>query len=178
MPLNDSNKTDIYDNTVVTTPETVYYNVPLTNGTVENMAVNGSTVNQNFRHSPSSGIWYLESLNLLIADDATYQLNGVGAVSTPLTNGIQINIQSKGVVYQIANLQSNIHIFNTFPHEKLAIEKSGVLGTSSTLCGVMLLHNRLTIDSSYGDYIEVKIRDNLTTLTELRVSAELWSVQQ
>ncbi len=155
-------------NANVNFPEAVYVMPFALDGASPNMNVNGSSTNKNFRYSPAAGTtFYLEKIALTITDKSTLDYNRFGDIGA-LANGLQINVKSKGTVYTLANLQSNQDIWSFFcesPHENAA-----------SYTGFMRIQNRTALDGNFGDYVELKVRDNLTGLNALKSMITAWRV--
>lgn len=161
-------------NANVTFPEVIYSDVNLLNGSNLNANVNGATNNVNFRFTPAANeTWYIEDLTLIINDNANFPNNGFGGLAS-LSNGIQINVKTKNIVTTISTLKNNYDLFRTFKEEIFSSVATGLLSTDRIFKGTISFKNRIVIDGSLGDYIELKVRDNLTGLTGLYVNALIW----
>ncbi len=166
-------------NANVTFPEVIYQLVDLANGSNINMAVSGtlgSPVVFRF-NAPSTQTWYIDELTILINDNANFPNNGFGAL-TALTNGLIIRYRSKGQVYTFCNLKDNYGIIRTFDENVFSSVASGLLSTDRTYRGSKNLRNRIPLQGSTSDYIEVVVQDNLTGLTGLYLSALVWRINQ
>ena len=162
-------------NANVTFPEANYYSQNLLNGTVSNMAVNGSVTPQNFNYTASSTVKYVEYLTFYISDNANFDENEFGGRPS-LTNGLLITYQSKGQVKTLINLQDNVDIFTTFRQDHFGDVDSGLLGTSRLYTGSIRLQQRITLDPNLGDYFRATVRDNLSRLVQLRIRIRVWEL--
>lgn len=161
-------------NANVTYPEAVYIKEAVLNGTSKDMNVNGSSTNVNFRYTPASGVYYLEQLSLVIEDQGDFLTTNFGALAT-LTNGIQINVKTKGQTFTIATIKENADIYGLFTEAPASQAIAQTLAASiNSYWAAWRLQNRIVLDSSLGDYIEFKVRDNLTGLTNLNCYVSAW----
>jgi hypothetical protein len=143
-------------------------------GAVTNMNVNGSVTNVNFRVSA-------DATNDLVVDELRFggwdvgiDLDGFMASAAALTNGILITIKSEDVTFTFIPIKRTVHFNDNFafgpggnffiffdspdyltaafgPRSPFIIKKAGTYGTN--------------------DYIEVRIRDNLTSVDSLELTA-------
>lgn len=162
---------------VVVTPDVIYQLANLADNGVTNAAVSATLgAPRNFRWSPPAGqTWYIESLTILVNDNASFPNNGFGAVAA-LVNGVQINLQSKGQVTSVLNLQNNYDIIKSFTNDSFSSVSTALLSTDRTYRGTLSFDNRITLRGDASDYIELKVRDNLSQLTGLFLTAKVWRV--
>lgn len=162
-------------NANITTPEALYSldNLKL-NGTGSIlMNANGSVTNQNFRYVPSSNIYYLESLSISIEDDGNANLTQFGVLPS-LTNGLQLNIRSKGQVFTVTNMKDNAMVLARFDDTPFIERRTSGINTFTFIRGTLTFKNRIVLDPALGDYIELKVRDDLSGLTLLRSTFKVW----
>lgn len=163
-------------NANITTPEAVYLLDPVKlNGTgSSDMNVDGTT-NKVFRFLPPAGnIWYVESLTLSMEDNTNGETTTNFGALAVLTNGLQINLKTKGQTFTITNVVSNAELTARFPMDSILERRSIALGTIIYFKGTMPFTSRLVLDPNLGDYIEVVVRDNLTGLTFLKTLVKAW----
>jgi hypothetical protein len=152
--------------------EAVYKKVYLLNGASEAMNVNGSVTPVTFAFAPPANeIWALEGLMLLITDNANFGAGQLGAVA--VTNGLVFEIQTKGVAQQLFNLLTNEELY-TLMDTNFSQTQTGLFGSNRLHSSKVHFDHRITLNGALGDYIRVRVRDNLTGLTELNVTAKLW----
>jgi len=163
-------------NANVTFPEVIYIKTALLNGSSKACDVNGSVTPVSFRFTPSTYVFYLELLSLVIEDQGDFTPNLFGKL-TALTNGVQINVKSKGQTFTISNLKDNADIYGTFIEDPAAQSFSALLqANQNTYWASWSLQNRIVLDPAQGDYLEVLIRDNLKGLDTLNFYATVWRV--
>lgn len=151
----------------------IYKHPFLLNGSNKSMDVDGSSTPVPFRFTPGAGeVWFVESLSLFIYDPGSMDLGDFGAIEGALTNGLQINIKSKGTVYEFVNLQDNTDISLSFIGRSGSAgdESFGWLDSVDNFFGVCPFQKPMRLDGDQGDYIEYNVRDNLTALTDLQGS--------
>lgn len=165
----------IATNANVTFPETIYEQIEVTRLGTSNANVAGTpAAPANFRWTPSAGaVWYLESLDLLITDNANFSNSGFGGLAQ-LPNGVHINIRSKGQVFRLVKLNQTYDIIKHFTADVFSSVATGLLSTDRIYRGGLRLQNRIAIDPALGDYVELQVRDNLTGLTGLYLSGKVW----
>lgn len=160
-------------NANVTFPETFYVKNPLASGAVLNM---NTATNSGFIYAPASGTtYYLEELSCTAADNAAWAVGGFTGIAG-LTNGITFGVQSKGTSFTLATVRTNEDFYNLFTQDKYYYSYSpGALQANvETVAGSWRLQNRIALDGNFGDKVEVRVRDNLSTLVGMRCSASLW----
>lgn len=162
-------------NANITFPEALYSSPLFVNGTNDNMAVNGATTNVVFSASIGSTVKYVESISYVIEDNADFGLSGFGA-GAALTNGLQLSVQSKGVVQNMAFFRNNYSIFMFFDENPMVDLKSGILGNSRAVIGSHKFQQRIALDPNLGDYIRFTVRDNQSALTRFSARVTLWSL--
>lgn len=162
-------------NANVTFPETVYVKTALLNGSSKAANISGSVGTPvSFKYTPATNVYYLEQLSLVIEDQGDFLPTNLGALAA-LTNGIQINVKSKGQVFTLGTIKDNADIYGLFT-EAPASQSIAVLLQSNrnSYWAGWRLQNRITLDPALGDYVEISVRDNLTGLNTLNFYASLW----
>lgn len=164
-------------NANVTYPEVFYQDVSLINSNNSNANVNGSISSPiNFRWSPTDGnVWYIENITFLINDNANFSNVGFGGL-TALTNGVEINIRTKSIIQNLTVLRNNYDVIKSFKDDVFSSVASGLFSTDRIYRGSIKLQNRIVLDPNLGDYIEMRIRDNVTGLTGLFCNALVWRI--
>lgn len=159
---------------------TVPYNVSvpknafLLNGSSSEMAVNGSSTPVEFSFTPASGeTWVLSSLSILIMDSGLTLYSYFGAINSGLTNGLQLILGINGNTYEIANVKNNAELVLTFSSDSTIMPPSGFLEVGDAYMGTFKFSAPILLSNSTGDFIKIKVRDNLTGLTTLMAKAML-----
>ena len=159
---------------VVAAPESLYQMVPATNGSNENANVNGGTTPQTFRWSaPVGQRWNLENITFYLNDNANFSNTGFAGIGA-LTNGIQFNIRSNGVVQTLCVVNNNYDVIKYFIDQVFSSVATGLLSTDRTYRGSINFKNRITLDGDDGDYFEMVIRDNITGTTGVFLNGLVW----
>lgn len=158
---------------ITNTVESVYRIVAAANGSNINANVSGTLgVPVNFRVTIGVGeTWYLDTLTFLLNDNANFANTGLGGQGA-VTNGIQINVRTKGVVQNLTTIRNNYDLIKTFTKDVFSSVAVGLLSTDRTYRGSVEFKNRITLNE--GDYVELKIQDNLTGLTGVFLDAVIW----
>jgi hypothetical protein len=174
MPFgfNDNNDTKIDPQWAV---DVLHKKVSLLNGSSADMKVNGSVTPVNFSFSPAANeVWYLSALSILLNDNGTNSPNKFGDLAA-LTNGLQIQVNSKSVALDIANMKDNIDLSTFFMSNRAVSGTTGVFESADVFIGAMLFQPEMIL-SGTSDYIRARVRDNLSTVDYLRITAHLWKV--
>lgn len=164
-------------NANVTFPETIYSLVPFLNGASKAMNVNGSGTAVNFRYTPPVGqTWYIERVSLALANNADLTNTGFFG-ETALTNGIQFNVKSKGAAAAtVFTLRDTYDAFMQMGEGQFNNRVVEGLQAFNYWRGHRSFLNRIVLDGDLGDYAEMKVQDNLTTLTALNAGVTVWKV--
>ena len=163
-------------NANITFPEAIYSgSILLSAGGSEHMNVNGSVTPVDFSFAPTSGVWYVETITINIADNTDFSVTGFGGLSA-LTNGLLVSYKTKGTVFNAFTAKTNAHIFAGFNESPFFIASSSLLGTNNLFNGSVKLQQRIVLDASFGDYFKATVRDNLTGLVELVMAVRIWKV--
>jgi len=157
-------------------PEAEYQIVNVLNAGSKTMNVNGTLgAPVNFLFTPAGQTFYLETLSIFLSDNANFSPTGFGAIAA-LTNGILVEYQSKGVLYTLCTIRDNADIFNVFSEPNFSQSIAGLLSTAAYLTGNRKLQQRIALDPAFGDFVRVRVRDNLTGLTALSMRVSAWRV--
>jgi len=150
--------------------DVMWFVVPLLNSGSKNMNVDGSSTPVNFSFSPSSGKVYVKEVSFFIADSGTTSPNKFGKVAA-LTNGVQLQIQSKGIIYNVANIKDNSDIINTFADDPLIPSASaGFLDTNDAYSGNLIYDRSIVLDNATSDYIQFIIQDDVSGIDFLQAN--------
>jgi hypothetical protein len=166
MPFgfNDNNDTKIDPQWAV---DVLHKSVFFLNGASDDMNVNGSVTPVSFSFTPSSGeIWYVDKVSIFLSDNDLNENDKFGKI-TALTNGLQLQIQSKGISLEIANIKDNIDM-------NLIFENNGVSSPSNVFAGIIRFNPQIILLASNSDFIRFRVRDNLTSVNFLRASVSIW----
>lgn len=160
--------------TYVSEKDVMYFFTKLLNSGASSMSVNGATTPVYFTYAPSSNeISYLECILFQIHDSGTTTFNKFGAI-TALTNGITVQIKSKGTEYAFANFKDNETIMMVFNTHGLITPTSGFIEQSDTYIGEVHFEYPIKLQGSTGDYIRFKVNDNLTAIDHIDSSIRYW----
>lgn len=152
--------------------QAVYATLSFLNGTSSNLAVNGSGAPVIFTAQPQpTQVVFLESIQMLLADDGAFNINGFGGVPS-LTNGVLIEYQSKGVLYNLKTLLNNADIFSFFSFNPIFVDKTSLGGSDSFYAGDWEIQHRIVIDPAFNDFVRITVRDNLSGLANFSVHAK------
>jgi len=143
----------------------------LLDGSNDSMNVNGSVTAVDFDWQPGSNEYRIQAITLFIVDNVKFNHDGFGGISA-LTNGVQVKIKTGGTEYTIANLQDNYDIKQVFGYDNNQIGAGfGVSEDNHINYGRLeFLGIKPKLDSSLSDYIRATVRDDLTALTEMKMS--------
>ena len=140
------------------------------------MNVNGSVTPVDFRFAPASDEFFLlECVTLLMVDDGVTGASNFGTLA-PLSNGLLLRGQTNGFVHDTTNMIDNADIFQCF------FGATGVPGTGPNtamfdtgdwLGGAYMFRNEYILDGSKGDFIEIIVRDDLSSIDTLQSSLRL-----
>lgn len=152
----------------------MYYVIGLRNGTSETMTVNGSGTPVNFDYAPTSGTWYVESLQMFMQASGTPDPGDFGAIAGGITNGVELRIRSAGTEYLVTTLTNNMQLFGLFSNfPGLVPTTGGWWNSKDTYHGVCTFIKPIVLQFSTTDYIRMIVRDNLTSIDNFRVYVKL-----
>lgn len=154
----------------------IYSERKLMNGSSAEMAVNGSSTAQNFSFTPAGGeVWYFEAISLLIIDTGVTDFDEFGSLGSQLTNGLQLLVRSGGTEYEVGNFRNNAELSLCFAeHGYTPDSTSAWLDENDMFMGMKTWRVPMTLDGDQGDYIRLRVRDNLTGLNTLRSTVRVW----
>jgi len=145
-------------------------------GAVKDQNVNGSVTPVNFDFAPATGQgYYIEQLTFSIDDGGTSPPNAYGGIAGGLTNGVQIILHVSGVDYEIINLKNNSDILVTFS-ESIQVAGGSFLNFSKGFAGKISFATNITLNGTNGDYIRMRVRDNLTSIDFQRAAVQVFQV--
>lgn len=140
------------------------------NGSSKNMDVDGSVTPVDFSYSPTSGKIYIKQISFFIADNGITPPDKFGKI-TALTNGLVLEVQTKGNVYQICNIKDNADLVNIFSNEPLIPgSNSGFLDNNDSYSGNLLFDMPIVLDTSMSDYIKFIVQDDLSGIDFLQAN--------
>jgi hypothetical protein len=153
----------------------VYRTTDLLNSGSPNMAVNGSSTPVSFKLQASgSQTFYLERIVLLLLDDGNIDFSKFGA-GAALTNGIQLNMSVASTVYEVCVINNNADIVLKFTGGA-GTQGNGGFSPNDAYWGAMTFGKNITLNGGTSDFVEIKIRDNLTGVDVLRAAVHYWEV--
>lgn len=144
------------------------------NGSSQSLPVNGSSVPVQFTYTPSD-LRFVESLNFFIHDSGTADPEDYGSITGPLANGLLIEIKSFGTIYTLCNIQTNADIVSFFSDSPMAPSSgSQFLNNSDSYAGTINFRRPITINPTFGDFVRVTVRDNLSGVSYNRIAVKSW----
>lgn len=147
-----------------------------TSGLVKDQNVNGSVTPVNFDFAPASGEkFYIEQLIFAIDDGGNAPPTAYGGIAGGLPNGVQVILHLNGVDYEMVNLKNNSDILMTFS-ESIQVEGGSFLNFSKGFAGRVNFATNITLDGTLGDYIRMRIRDNLSKIDYQRSGIQVFQV--
>ncbi len=154
--------------------DVLYKKVYLLNGSSRLMNVNGSVTPQNFSFAPADGeTWYIESLAIFLEDNGTLASGSFGA-GAALTNGILLQVQSKGISLELAKITTNADLSMVFSSTLLTSALGDGFGDTKDLFGGMTSFQTPIKLTGSTDYVRFAIQDNLTILDRFIAMVTLW----
>lgn len=145
------------------------------------MAVNGSSTQQIYSFTPgASETWFVESVCLFIQDSGTTGPNEFGAngglfgQTVSMTNGLVLEVRSKGVVYEVCNVSDNIDLALRFMSSYSQGSGAAWFNNNDTWLGEMKLLKPIRLNGADGDYIRFRVRDNLSSIDYLQTTVKVW----
>jgi len=142
---------------------------------VKTLNVNGAVTPQIFSFVPAaSETWFIESVSLAIGDGASPDFNEFGSLGAALTNGLVLEVQSKGVLYEITNIQDNLDISLSFIKCFYPSSGTGWLNDQDNYMGELTFQKPMLIQNSSADFIRFRVRDNLININWLQARVKAW----
>lgn len=154
----------------------VYQQITLVNGASEIMAVAGTlAVPVDFTYTVPAGVTnFLHEISMFIQHNGTADPQDFGAIAPELVNGVLIQVQSLGTLVDLATLKNNMHlgmVFSAFP--QMVPTTSGWYNNSDTYAGSVLFDVPTRMQNSSGDFVRVRIRDNIAALNNFRMNIKI-----
>lgn len=141
----------------------------LLSGTTQNMNIDGSATPQDFQWAPGAGeIWYLKRWAIVLGQPAGLmysKFENHGA----LTNGLKMEIRSKGSVNTVSILKQNPDIQARF------FEGSAASSAKQGYEGVAPFDN-IKLSGDQGDYVKMIVQDDLRLIAWLSSAIQVWKV--
>lgn len=160
--------------------DVIYKTNKMLNGSSQAMNVDGSVTPQNFSFTSGIGeTWYLEELHLLMSDSGSNNIDEFGNLagilggSGSLTNGLLLQIQSKGVAQDYTNLIDNGDIATAFDIIWSPPNGSAFLNDVNSVICVLKFQVPIKIQNSTSDYVRWVVRDNISGIDFLRSQIKL-----
>jgi len=178
--VNANNQLEVNANlNPVLSSNVMYKDILLANAGSVEMNVNGSGTNVNFDFTPATGsTFYLETLGIIIIDNGLMTNTNFGAITGSLNQGIQLLIRSQGTEYEETIIKDNTDLLLTFTGGVGGgmPGATGFMNTDDFFNGKMTFERPIKLDGNQGDYIRIKVRDNLATLDMFRSIAHIWRI--
>lgn len=132
----------------------------LLNGSSSNMLVDGSVSPVSFKYNADSlkDIKLSELRLVLVANSLDFIGTHFGAIST-LTNGVNLEVKSNGVVTTLANLKLNEDFLLFHSTNSIFLNESG---PKDVIAAGYLLGGAIVLKAGTDDYLGIVIQDNLT----------------
>jgi hypothetical protein len=140
----------------------IYHWGYIADGSTVPMNVDGSSTAVEYTWEPTGDEHVLKDIGFVLETSSAMVWNKFGNI-TKLSNGLKIEMKSDGTYYEIANIKMNSCL-------RLAFPESHQVG-DSTFYGQMLLGQQdVFLKTDTSDEIRVTIRDDLSGLTDFRMS--------
>jgi len=132
----------------------------LLNGSSSNMLVDGSVSPVSFKYNADSlkDIKLSELRLVLVANSLDFIGTHFGAIST-LTNGVNLEVKSNGVVTTLANLKLNEDFLLFHSTNSIFLNESG---PKDVIAAGYLLGGAIVLKAGTDDYLGIVIQDDLT----------------
>ena len=157
----------------------IYKIVNLLNGSSKNMTVNGSTTPIDFDFAPAANeVFYLDSIAMFLADNGVANYDRFGIISGGLSNGIDILIKNNGSEQLVANIKDNADIIKFFDTNFAPPGTGGFMDEDDLYSGRMNFEIPIKLDGANGDYVRVRIKDDLTEVDALEFAMRAWMVNE
>lgn len=159
-----------------TTPGFPIYDLGyLKNGSAFAMNVNGSGSAQTFQFAPALGTWFLSSIAVMLVDPGTTAPTSFGALAI-LTNGVKLEMKTKGITQEVKILKENIDLSLTFSKNKFATQVLDALDAPvgwfnriDFFTGEIVFEEPIVLKANTGDYFKAIVQDDLTGLETFRM---------
>lgn len=141
-----------------------------------NMDVDGSSTPVNFDFAPSAGeVWYLEAVVILIVDPGGTDWDEFGSLGSELTNGVDLLIKTHGTEYTVGNHKNNADLVLCFSENGLIPPGSAAfLDDDDIFRGSKNFRHAIKLDGDLGDYVRMKVQDDLENLEAFRAYVRVW----
>ena len=148
-----------------------YEYVKLENGGSDSMNVDGSGTPVVFEYE-SSGINYLERLQLFLLDPGTMSHSSFGAIGT-LSSGITYGYTKNGSETVIDTIKSNICLIMNFSDNvNVGNTATGFLNEEDYFFGSVIFPEPIFLADE--DTIQFTVNDDLTGISVLKARARIW----
>ena len=149
-----------------------------------NMNQDGSGGAINFKVAPGAGeLFYVDYLTLLLIDAGDMGVAVFGSLLAALPNGLEVHGQLDGQAHSFTILNDNGDLFQCFfggsagATAPAGPTDAGFLDTVDKAGGKMPFHYPVILDGDKGDFIAVKVQDDLLGIDYLKTSAHLKVIQ-
>lgn len=151
----------------------IYKNGYCTNGLNVNLNVDGSVTPVEFTYSPGAGsLEYIDFLSALIYDSGNNSFSGFG-VGPRLTNGVKLDVKTKGIVYNLGYLFDNKDFILTFSGN-FGAQGNGGFAPDDSFWGSFVFRVPIVLDESQGDYFKVTVQDDLSGFNNIHFVVHNW----
>ena len=147
-------------------------NVYLENAGSRSMKVSGSPASVFSYTVPVGEEWRLQGMNIFIADSSAMEQLKFGGIAGGLTQGLLIEYFTRGSNYVLTNLKQNIDIISEFQRHQGGAKDLTAMGKDYILSCFRTFDPEIRLIA--GDYVRGTVRDNLTSLSSLRIGLRIW----
>jgi len=121
---------------------------------------------------PTGERWYVTSAKVWLEDKGSFLMETFGAIAE-LTNGWLVEADKSGSTLELFNMKTNAEVFSMFASDSFINNKDL---TIETIYGGTYLPEKdnLILDGDLSDVLRFRVRDDLTGVTNLSVTAMVW----
>ena len=143
------------------------------NGTNKDMDVNGSNNIDDFYYYPlESQEEYVSEIKVYLGDGGTWSVNNFGNLGSSLSNGVRLEVISNGSPYEIVTVYDNSDVILTFSDSRIVNNSATLFDGEEYYIGTMKFSTPMYLNDNFGDYLRIRIRDDLRNLSIFRAKAK------
>jgi len=154
--------------------------VMLDNAGNPSMDVDGSTTAVNYDFDASEegtgAEVFVTGFRLVIIDDGSWLDTEFANLGAKLTNKILIQVQSKGTVHEIMDLENNMELFAQFEQSQMIINEANLFGNRLMFKGSVKFDPPIILRETDSDFFRLKVQDDLGPLQEMQAGIQFWVV--